>query len=130
MVIEDNNQGPINNNSTNVDLTQVSSSSSSYPSSPLSYSDAGSAIMHWESITHIKLSKGLKRIARVAYNKHFKENKGLIKQDLIDLGYKDTYAKKILFECQKCKLLIPLDGYKQGRFKEYFFVYGDRKVSR
>lgn len=120
MVIEDNNQGPINNNSTNDDLTKVPSSSSSYPSSPASYPDADSAIKHWESITHIRPSKGLKRIARLAYNKHFKENRGLIKQDLIDLGYKEAYAKKILFECQKCKLLIPLDGYKQGRFKEYF----------
>lgn len=49
-----------------------------------------------------------------------KENRGLIRQDLLDLDYKKTYAKKILFECQRSKLLIPLDGYNKGRFKEYF----------
>ncbi len=120
MVIEDINKRPVNKSDSKDELSDIHSSSSSYPSSPASYSDADSAIKYWESITHTRLSKGLKRIARLAYIKHFKENRGLIRQDIIDLGYTDTYAKKILFECQKRKLLIPLDGYKKGRFKEYF----------
>jgi hypothetical protein len=121
MVIEDNNKEPVNNSNSKDELSNINSSSSPYPTSPASYSDAAdSAIKHWESITNIKLSKGLKRIAKLAYNKHFKENRGLIRQDIIDLKYTDTYAKKILYECQSKKLLIPLDGYKQGRFKEYF----------
>jgi hypothetical protein len=121
MVIEDNNKEPVNNSNSKDELSNINSSPSPHPSSPASYSDAAdSAIKHWESITKIKLTKGLKRIAKLAYIKHFKENRGLIRQDLIDLGYENSYAKKIQHECQKNKLLIPLDGYKQGRFKEYF----------
>lgn len=118
MVIEANDKEPVNK-CTNDDPSIVSSSSSR-PNSPASYSDAESAIKHWESITNVKLSKGLKKIARVSYNIHFKENRGVIRQDLIDLAYTEAYAKKILYECQKNKLLIPLKGYKNGRFKEYF----------
>lgn len=118
MVIEANDKEPVNK-CTNDDSSIVSSSSSR-PNSPASYSDAESAIKHWESITNVKLSKGLKKIARVSYNIHFKENRGVIRQDLIDLAYTEAYAKKILYECQKNKLLIPLKGYKNGRFKEYF----------
>lgn len=118
MVIEDNNKP--SDNSTIDKISNFPSSSSSYPYNPASYSDADSAIKQWELFANTRLSKGLKRIARAAYNIHFKENRGLIRQDIMDLGYTDTYAKKILFECQKRKLLIHLDGYKQGRFKEYF----------
>ncbi|ALI37146.1 hypothetical protein NMY3_02959 [Candidatus Nitrosocosmicus oleophilus] len=121
MVIEDTNKESLINSKSKDELSYANSSSSSYPSSPASYSDAAdSAINHWESITKIKLSKGLKRIARLAYNIHFKENRGLIRQDIIDLKYTYTYAKKILYECQSKKLLIPLNGYKKGRFNEYF----------
>jgi len=117
MVIEANNKEPVNNN-TNDNLSP--SSLSSYLNSPASYSDADSAIKQWEVSTNFILSKPLKRIAEAAYNIHFKENRGLIRQDIINLEYKQAYAKKILYECQKNKLLVPLKGYKNGRFKQYF----------
>ncbi len=75
MVIEANIKEPVNN-ITNEDLSTVSSS---YPDSPASYSDAEGAIKLWESSTNTLLSKGLKKIAREAYNIHIKEDRGLVR---------------------------------------------------
>src|SRR5215213_6044360 len=78
------------------------------------------AISEWEAVTHTKLPAKLRKIAIEAYRIHHKENRGITREDIIDLEYTEGYAKKILFECQKNKLLVPLEGYKQGRYKEYF----------
>lgn len=78
------------------------------------------AIREWESTNHSKLRDKVRKIAIEAYRIHNKENRGVIRYDIVNLGYTEKYAKKILYECQQNKLLIPLDGYKQGRYKEYF----------
>lgn len=79
-----------------------------------------SAVREWELTTRTKLSHKLRKIAMMAYHIHHKENRGIVREDIVNLGYKEKYAKKILYECQKHKLLVPLDGHKQGRYKEYF----------
>lgn len=84
------------------------------------YGEEDDAIREWESTNHAKLRDSVRKIAIEAYRIHNKENRGVIRYDIVNLGYKEKYAKKIMYECQKNKLLIPLDGYKQGRYKEYF----------
>ena len=83
-------------------------------------SDEEGAISEWESAIHTKLPAKLRKIAIKAYDIHHKENRGITREDIVNLGYTEGYAKKVLFECHKYRLLVHLDGYKQGRYKEYF----------
>ena len=65
----------------------------------------------------------LKKIAIEAYNIHYRENRGITREDLVNrFQYSIDYAKKIIYEYKCNYLLIHLEGHKQGRFKEYFLV--------
>lgn len=90
------------------------------PPSYCAYGEEEDAIREWESTNNAKLRERVRKIAIEAYRIHNKENRRVVRDDIVNLGYREKYAKKILYECQKNKLLIPLDGYKQGRYKEYF----------
>jgi hypothetical protein len=96
---------------------------SSSPSYTLSSEDANQAIQYLESSINIQLKQHVKEIVIEAYNIHYKENRGITRQDIVErFKYSNSYAKKILYECQHRKVLVHLKGHKQGRFKEYFIA--------
>jgi len=82
------------------------------------------AVEFWESSNHdVKLNSTLKEIAKEAYKIHYTKNRGITRDDLVNRqNYSERYAKKLLYECQSNKLLVPLEGRKQGRFNEYFLA--------
>lgn len=82
--------------------------------------NANDVLDAWESITKRELSKPARRIGEACLIIYFREKRGIIRTDVENLGYSYHYARKILNECQNNKFLIPVDGHKQGRFKEYF----------
>jgi hypothetical protein len=86
--------------------------------------DARKAVEFWESENQsVKLKSTLKEIAKEAYRIHYTEKRGITRNDLVErLGYTDSYAKKILYECKSNNLLVHLKGHKQGKFKEYFLA--------
>jgi hypothetical protein len=83
---------------------------------------AEQAVQYWQSSNQgIKLNSTLKEITIEAYKIHYIKNRGITRDDLVKrLKHSEKYAKRLLFECQSNNLLVPLDGHKQGRFKEYF----------
>lgn len=84
-------------------------------------SDAEQAVKYWQSINNAQLPPIYKKVAIEAYNTQYREKRGIVRQDLVDVfGYSSKYAKKVLSECTKCKLLVHLKGRKQGRFHECF----------
>jgi hypothetical protein len=85
--------------------------------------DAQDAIKHLESYLNKQLSPMLKKIATESYNIHYRENRGITREDLVNrFQYSLSTAKKIMYECKCNKILTHLEGHKQGRFKEYFLV--------
>jgi hypothetical protein len=85
---------------------------------------ATKAIEFWKSENPgVEVNSTLKEIAIEAYKIHYIEKRGITRVDLVNrLKYSEKYAKKLLYECQSNKLLVPLEGRKQGRFNEYFLT--------
>ena len=86
---------------------------------------AEKAVEFWESSNQgIKLNSTLKEIAIEAYKIHYIKNRGITMEDVAQKKTKwsVSYVKRMLYECQKIKLLVPLEGHKQGRFNEYFLT--------
>jgi hypothetical protein len=126
MVIEVNKINAVNNSpssSPSSSSINASDSASAIPPSvdALISEDAQQALKHWESNFNKQLTPMFRKIAIEAYNIHYRENRGITREDIVDrLGYPSSYAKKVMYECKNNKLLTHLEGYKQGRFKEYF----------
>ncbi len=90
-------------------------------------SDEEGAISEWESAIHTKLPAKLRKIAIKAYDIHHKENRGITREDIVNLGYTEGYAKKVLFECHKYRL-SSFRWIQAGKIQGIFSVHRNWEV--